>query len=320
MWFQPQLFNENFLAEVINCCSVAQLCPTLQRHGLQHARLPCFLTMSWSFPKFMFIALMMPSSHPILWHPLLFLHSIFPSIRDFSNELAVHIRWPKYWSFSFSINLSSEYSGLISLKTDCFDLLAVWGTFRSLLQHHSLKASILRRSVLFTVQLSQLYLTALTIQTFVSKVMPLLFNTPSRFVVAFLPRSNRPLISWLQSLSTVILKPKKRKSLTTSTVSPSICHAVMGPDAMILVFLIFSHKPALSFSSFTLIRRLFSSSKCCGHIASYMVVRAKMWFQPHLIIQWIFCWWSVIHLCRLKICIISIQFQSFEHESPLLGS
>ena len=141
----------------------------------------------------MSIAFVMPSSHLILWC-LLLLPSIFPSITDFSNELAVHIRWPKYWSFSFSISLSNEYSGLISLKIDWFDLLAVQGTLRSLLQHHSLKASILWCSALFTVQLSQLYMTtgkttALTIWTFVDRVMSLLFNTLSSFIIAFLPRS-----------------------------------------------------------------------------------------------------------------------------------
>ena len=175
------------------------------------------LTVSWSLPKFMSFALVMPSSHLILWCPLL-LPSIFPSIREFSSELAVHIRWPKYWSLSFSISPSNEYSWLISLKTDWFDVLAVQGTFRSLLQHN-LKASILWCSAFFTVQLSQLYVTtkktiALTIWTFVGRVMSPLFNTLSRVVIAFLPKSNCLLISWLQSPSTVILEPKKRKSVT----------------------------------------------------------------------------------------------------------
>ena len=147
----------------------------------------------------------------------------------------------KYWSFSFSISPSNEYSGLISLKIDLFDLLVIQGTFRSLLQHHSLKASILWHSAFLMVQLSQPYvttakITALTICTFVGRVMSLLFNTLSRFVIAFLPRSNSFLISWLQSLSAVILEPKKRKSVTISTFYPSICHEVMEPDAMILVF------------------------------------------------------------------------------------
>ena len=182
----------------------------------------------------------MPYSHLILWCPLHLLHSIFPSIRDFSNESAVRIRWPKYWSFSFSMSPYNEYSGLISLKIGWFDLIALQGTFRNLLQHHSLKASILWCSAFFTVQLSQPYMTnrkiiALAIQIFVNRVMSLLFNTLSRFVIAFLLRSNHLLISWLQSPSAVILEPKKMKSVTTFTFSPSICHEVMGLDAMILV-------------------------------------------------------------------------------------
>ena len=192
------------------------------------------LTIFQSSPKLMSIALMMPSSYLILWHPLLLLPSIFPSTKVFSNESTVRIRWPKCWSFSFSISPFNEYSGLISLKIDWFCLLAVQGTHRSLLQHHS---SVLWCSAFFMVQLSQQYVTggktkALTIQTFVSRVMSLLFNILSRFVTAFLPRSNRLLISRLQSPSTVILEPEKRKSATTSTFSPSICHEVMGPDAI----------------------------------------------------------------------------------------
>ena len=163
------------------------------------------LTISWSLPKFTFIALVMPSSHLVLWCPLL-LPSIFPSIRDFSNELAVCIRWPKYCSFS--ISPSREYSGFISLKIDWFDLPVVQGTFRSLLQHHSSEESFLWRSAFFMVQLSQPYVTTektigLSIQIFVSRVMSLLFNTVSRFVIPFLIRSNH-LISWTQSPSTVI--------------------------------------------------------------------------------------------------------------------
>ena len=172
---------------------------------------------------------------------------IFPSIRVFSNE-SVRIRWPKFWSFSFSISSSNEYSGLISFRTDWFDLLAVQGTLKSLLQHHSSKASILRCSAFLIVQLSDPYMTsgnaiALTRQTFVDKVMSLLFNRLSRFVIAFLPKSRRLLISWLQSPSAAILEPRKIKSVTVSPVSPSICHEVMGPDAMILVFWMLSFKP-----------------------------------------------------------------------------
>ena len=146
----------------------------------------------------------MPSSHLILCHPLLLLSPIFPSIRVFSNESSLHIKWPKYWSFSFNISPSSEYSGLISFRMDCLDLLAVQGTLKSLLQHYSSKASILWCSAFFIVQLSHPYMTtgktiALTRRTFVGKVMSLLYNILSRFVITFLPRSKRRLISWLQS-------------------------------------------------------------------------------------------------------------------------
>ena len=158
----------------------------------------------------------MPSNHLILCHPLLLLPSIFPSIRVFSNESALHIKWPKYWSFSFSISPSNEYPGLIFFRIDWLDLLAVQGTRKSLLQHHSSKASILWCSAFFTVQLSHLYMTtgktiALTRQNFVGKVMSLLLNMLSRLVITFLPRSKRLLISWLQSPSAVILEPPKNK-------------------------------------------------------------------------------------------------------------
>ena len=161
----------------------------------------------------------MPSSHLILGRPFLLLPSVFPSIRVFSNEWALHIRWPKYWSFSFSISPSDEYSGLISFRMDYFDLLAVQGTLKSLLQHHSSKASILQHSAFFMVQLSHPSMTtgktiALTRRTFVGKVMFLLFNMLSRLVITFLPRSKRLLISWLQSPSAVILEPQKIKSLS----------------------------------------------------------------------------------------------------------
>ena len=169
----------------------------------------------------------MPSNHLILCCPLLLLPSIFPSIRVFSNESALHIRWPKYWSFSFNISPSNEHPGPVSFRMDWLDLLAVQGTLKSLLQHHSSKASILRRSAFFTVQLSHPYMTtgktiAFTIQTFVGKVMSLLFNMLSSLVMAFLPRSTHLLISWLQSPSAVILESRKIKSATVSTVFPSI--------------------------------------------------------------------------------------------------
>ena len=188
----------------------------------------------------MSIEWVMPSNHLILYHFLL-LPSIFPSIRVFSNESALRIRWPKYWSFSFSISHSNEYSGLISFRMDWLDLLAVQGTLKSLLQHYSSKASILRHSAFFTVQISHPYMTtgktiALTRWTFVGKAMSLPFNMLSRMVITFLLRSKRLLISWLQSPSAVILEPPKIKSDTASTVYPSISHEVMGPDAMIFIF------------------------------------------------------------------------------------
>ena len=169
----------------------------------------------------------MPSSHLILCRPLLLLPPIPPSIRVFSNESTLHMRWPKYWSFSFSIIHAKEHPGLIPFKMDWLDLLAVQGTLKSLLQYHSSKASILRHSAFFSVQLSHPYMTtgktiALTRWTFVGTVMSLLLNMLSRLVITFLPRSKRLLISWLQSPSAVILEPKNIKSDTVSTVSPSI--------------------------------------------------------------------------------------------------
>ena len=183
----------------------------------------------------------MPSSHLILGRPLLLLPPIPPSIRVFSNESTLHMRWPKYWNFSFSISPFNEYSGLISFSTDWLDLLAVQGTLKSILQHHSSKVSILQHSAIFIVQLSYPYMTtgktiALTRQIFVDKVMSLFFNMLPRLVITFLPRSKRLLISWLQSPSAVILEPPKIKSAAVSTFSASICHEVMGQDAMILVF------------------------------------------------------------------------------------
>ena len=188
----------------------------------------------------MSIELVIPSSHLILCQPLLLPPSIFPSIRVFSNESTLHMRWPKYWSFGFSIIPSKEIPGLISFRMDWLDL-AVQGTLKSLLQHHSSKASILQRSAFFTVQLSHPYITtgktiAWTRWTFVGKVMSLLLNMLSRLVITFLPKSKCLLISWLQSPSAVILEPPKIKSDTIPTVSPSICHEVMGPDAMIFIF------------------------------------------------------------------------------------
>ena len=220
--------------------SVTQSCPTLcdamncSTPGLHdHHILP-------EITQTHVIKSVMPSSHLILCRPLL-LPPIPLSIRVFSNELTLHMRWSKYWSFSLSISPSNEHTGLISFRKYWLDLLVVQGTRKSLLQHHSSKASILRCSAFFTVQLSHPYMATgktipLTRRTFVGKVISLLFNMLSRLVITFLPRSKRLLISWLQSPSAVILEHKKIKSAAVSTVSPSISHEVMGPDAMILVF------------------------------------------------------------------------------------
>ena len=214
------------------------------------------ITNSQSLLRLMSIKSVMPSNHLILCHPLL-LPSILPSIRVFSRESVLRIRWPKYWSFSFSISPSNEHPGLISFRMDWLDLLAVQGTCKSLRQHHSSKALLLPHSAFFIVQLWHPYMTtrktiSLTRWTFVGKVMSLLFNMLSRLVTVP-PRSKCLLISWLQSPSAVILESKKMKSVTFSIVSPSICHEVMGPDTMILVFWMLSfeltfHSP-LSFAS-----------------------------------------------------------------------
>ena len=181
----------------------------------------------------------MPSSHCIFCRPLLLLSPIPPSIRVFSNESTLRMRWPKYWSFGFSISPSNEHQGLISFRMDWLESPCSPRDY--LLQHHSSKASILWHSAFFTVQLSHPYMTtgntiALTRRTSVGKVMSLLLNMLPRLAITFLPRTKRLLISWLQSPSAVILEPRKIKAATVSTVSPSICHEVMGSDAMILVF------------------------------------------------------------------------------------
>ena len=190
---------------------------------------------SWSLLKLISLESVMPSNHLILCHPLLLPPSIFPSIRVFSNESVLCIRWPKYWSFSFSISPSNEHPGLTSFRGDWLYLLAVQGTLKSLLQHHNSKASILRHSAFIIVQLSNPYMTtgktiALTRWTYVGKVVYLLFNILSRLIITFLPGSKHLFISWLQSPSAVILEPPKIKCVT---VSPSICHKVMGPDAIV---------------------------------------------------------------------------------------
>ena len=230
----PQLisnFNKNILDKVNSCIKTNRVKETLEAQPVSSFQsLNCVwlfvtpwtaarqaslsITNSRSPPKSMSIELVIPSNHPILHRPLLLLPSIFPSIRVFSNEAALHIRWPKYWSLSFNISPSNEHPGLISFRMDWLDLLAVQGTLKKLLQHHSSKASILWCSVFFIVQLSHPYMStgktiALTRQTFVGKVMSLFFNMLSRLVITFLLRSKSLLISWLQSPSAVILEPRK---------------------------------------------------------------------------------------------------------------
>ena len=227
----------NNIVSLLFSCSVTS--NSLQPHRLQHARFPCpspspsvcsnsYTLSQWCHPTV--------SSSVI---PFSSCFQFFPASGFFPNELALHFRWPKYWSFSFNISPSSQHSRLISFSIGWFDLLAVQGTLKSRLQHHSSKASILWCSAIFIVQLLCPYMTtgktiAFTIWIFVGKVMFLLFNLLSRLVIPFLPRSKQ--ISWLQSPSAVILEPKKIKSLTVSIVSPSICHEVIRLDAMILVF------------------------------------------------------------------------------------
>ena len=220
---------------------------SLWTHGLQHARPPCPSPIPGVYPN----------SCPLSrwWHPTVSSSVVpfsclqsFPASGSSPMSQFFIIRWPKYWSFNFNISPSNEHPGLISFRMDWLDFLAVQGTLRSLLQHHSSKASILWCSAFFTVQLSHPYMTtgktiALTRQTFVGKVMSLLFDLLSRLVITFLPRSKRLIISWLQSPSEMILEPPKIKPATICTVSPSICHEVMGPDAIILVFWMLSFKP-----------------------------------------------------------------------------
>ena len=270
---------------------------SLWPHELQHTRPPYLsITNSQSPPKPSSIESVMPSNHLILFPPLL-LPSIFPSIRVFSNESALWIKWPKYWSFSFNISPSNEHPGLICFRMDWLDLFAVQGTLKSLLQHHSSKSSILWHSGFFIVKLSHLYITtgktiSLTRWTFIGKVMSLLFNMLSRLVITFLPRSKHLSILWLQSPSAVIWDPRNIKSVTLSTVSPSISHEMMGPDAMILVFWMLSSKPTFSLSSFTFIKRLFSSSSLSAiRVVSSAYLRLLI-FLPAILIP------AVLHPAR----------------------
>ena len=237
---------------------------SLRPHGLQHPRLP------WSLLKLMSIASVISSNHLILCCPLLLLPSIFPSIRVFSKESVFCIRWSK--------SPSNEYSGLISFRIDWLDLLAVQGTLKSLLQHHSSKASVLQYSAFFTVQLSHPYATigkttALTRWTFVGKVMSLLFNMLSRLVITFLPRSKCLLISWLQSPSAVILEPLKNKVSHCFHCFPIYLPWSDGTRCHDLSFLNVEFKPTFSLSSFTFIKRLFSSSLSVIKVMSSVYLR-----------------------------------------------
>ena len=271
---------------------------SLQPHGLQHTRPP------YPSPT----PRVYSNSCPVSWwcYPI-----ISSSIITFSSHLQYfpasgsfqmsHLRWPKYWSFSFNISLSSEYSGLIAFRMDWLDLSAVQGTLKSLLQHHSVKASILWHSAFFIVQLSHPHMTtgktiALTRQTFVSKVMSLLFNMQSCLVITFLPRSKHLLISWLQSPSAVILEPPKGKSVTVSIVSPSICQEVMGPGAMILVFWMLSLKPtfhsplSLSSRGFLVLLYFLPEWWYNLHIWCYWYFSLQSWFQLGLLPAHHFSW------------------------------
>ena len=282
--------------------SVTQSCPTLD-DPIDCSR-PGFpvITNSWSLLKLMSIESVMPSYHLILCRPLLLLPSVLPSIRVFSNESALSIRWPS-GSFSFSISPSNEYSGLIPFRIDWFDLLPIQGTLKSILQPHSSKASILQCLAFFMFQLSHPYMTtrktiALTRWNFVGKVMSLFFNMLSRFVIAFLPRSKHLLISWLQSPFAVILEPPKIKTVTVSIVSPSICHDMTCLDAGILVFWMLSFKLTFSLSTFTFIKRLFSSSAFCRKGGAFCVSEVvdispgnllfhiHMLYNIHCILSW----------------------------------
>ena len=264
------------------------------------------ITNSWSLLKLMSIKLVMPSNYLILSHSLLLLPSIFPNIRVFSKELALRIRWPNYWSFGFSISPAKEYSWLISFRNDWFDLRAAQGTLKSLLQHHSSKASSLQCSAFFIVQFSHPYITtgktiALTRWTFVGKVMSLLFNMLSRLVIAILPRSKSLLISRLQSPPAVILEPKKINSVTVSIVSPSIYQEVMGLDAIILVFWVLSFKPAFSLSlslllssiSILVLLHFLPKEWCHMCVWGYWYFSWQSWFQLVLHPAQHFTWYTL---------------------------
>ena len=264
---------------------------SLRPHESQHARPPC------ASPTPRVYSNSHPSSqwcHPAISSSVIPFSScppIPPSIRIFSNESTLHMRWPKYWSFSFSISPSNEHPGLNSFRMNWLDLLAVQETLKSLLQHHSSKASVLWCSAFFTVQLSHPYMIsgktiALNRWTFVGQVMSLLFNMLSRLVIAFLLRSKHLFVSWLQSPSAVILECPlpPNKVCHCFHCFPSICHEVMGPDAMILVFWMFSFKSAFSLSSFTFIKRLFSSSLSAIRVVSSAYLRLLIFLFLYIFI------------------------------------
>ena len=270
--------------------------------SLSHIQLFANSWTAWSMPGFpVHHQLSEPAQTHVHWvgnaiqtsHPP---SSTFPPAINLSQNQSLFqwvsslIRWPKYWSFNFSISTSNEYSGLISFRMDWLDLLAVQGTLESLLQHHSSKAWIPHCSASFMVQLSHPYMTTgktigLTIPTFVGKVMPLLFHMLSRIVIAFLPRNKSLLISWLQSPSAVILEPKKMKCVTVSIVSPSVCHEVMGMNAIIFIFWILSFNPIFSHSSFIFIKRLFSSSSLSAISVVSSVYLRLLIFLPEIFIS-----------------------------------
>ena len=231
-----ELFRCTELISGCCCCSVAQLCLTLCDPMDAACQASLSFTISRSLFKLISIESVIPSNHLVLCHPLVLLPSIFPSIRSFQNDSVLCLRWPKYWSFSFSISPSNEYSGLISFSTDNSSRDSQESSLTP--QFKIINSSSL--SFLYSPTLTSIHdywkTIALTRWTFVGKVMSLLFNMLSRLVIAFLPKSKCLLILWLQSLSAVILEPRKITSVTIITVSPSICHERMGPDAIILAF------------------------------------------------------------------------------------
>ena len=266
--------------------SVTQSCPTLQPHEPQHARPPCPSPIPRVHPN---PCTLNRWCHPTIWSsvaPFCHLQS-FPASGSFPMSQLFASDGQSIGSFSFRISLSNEHPGLISFRMNWLDLLAVQGTLKSLLQHHSSKASILQRSAFFIVQLSHPYMTtgktiALTRQTFVDKVMSLLFNMLSSLVITLWPRSKRLLISWLQSPSAVILEPRKVKS---ATVFPSIYHEAMGPDAMILVFWMLSFKPTFSLSSF-IFKRLFSFYSLSAIRGGYTFVESVPFFWLSILLAY----------------------------------